>query len=321
MTGKVISVCNMKGGVGKTTLVVSLAETLAAGATGKRFKVLVIDLDAQAHASFCIAGDDLLFQLFKDHRSIDFFFEDAVIDERPKQLNDFIRRSASAMTSGGEAISLSLAPASERLRYVERSIIHTLTGAGISFEAIEKRVRDIVAGEVEMLRKLFDVIIIDCPPGISIFTEAALWASDIVVAPVIMDKFSVLGLTTFCKRVLAAPRRRSATLPYVLANRVQPTKVAARVLASLQAESDAPDAGLRLLKTKIPQSAALVSAMDGDGGAPTYAQKYGNARDDLEYLAREIVEILNADRPTSRPAVPGVRSAARPVRPETRNLP
>ncbi len=321
MTGKIISVCNMKGGVGKTTVVVSLAETLAAGGAGKRLKVLVIDLDAQAHASFCIAGDDLLFQLFKEHRSLDFFFEGAVIDERPRQLNDFIRKWASAMTAAGDVISLALAPASERLRYVERSIIHTLTAAGISFEDIEKRVRDVVAEEVEQLRKVFDVIIIDCPPGISIFTEAALWASDIVLAPVIMDKFSVLGLTTFCKRVLAAPRRRDAILPYVLANRVQPIKVATRVLNSLQAEADAEDPGFLLLKTRIPQSAALVGAMDGDGAAPTYAQKYGNASPHLQALACEIMEIINADRPSGRRAVSSVRNTTRPVRAESRGIP
>jgi cellulose biosynthesis protein BcsQ len=320
MTGKIISVCNMKGGVGKTTLVVGLAETLAAGGAGTRQKVLVIDLDAQAHASYCIAGDDLLFKLFKEHQSIDFFFEDAVIDERRKRLDEFVRRQASDMTAAGELISLALVPASERLRYVERSIINTRTGGGSSFEEIERRVRELIAAEVELLRKLFDVIIFDCPPGISIFTEAALWASDMVIAPVIMDKFSVLGLSTFCKRVLAAPRRRAAILPYVLANRVQPIKVATRVLASLQAESDAPDAGFKLLETKIPQSAALVSAMDADGTALTYAQKYGNASGHLQALAREVMEILNDDRPSRRSAVSSVRGASRTVRPETRDL-
>lgn len=321
MTGKIISVCNMKGGVGKTTLVVSLAETLAAGGAGRRMKVLVIDLDAQAHASFCIAGDELLMQLFKEHRSLDFFFRDTIIGGQQKQLDDFTRKSASSMTAGGEIISLALAPASERLRYVERSIIHKLTSTGTSFEGIEKRVRDLVTSEVELLRNVFDVIIFDCPPGISIFTEAALWASDIVIAPVIMDKFSVLGLTTFCKHVLAAPRRQSAILPYVLANRVQPTNVATRVLEGLRAEAAAHDAGFRMLKTEIPQSAALVKAMACEDDAPTYAVKYGNARQDLENLAREIVEIINADRSTSRSVVSGVRKSTRPVRTEARDLP
>lgn len=321
MTGKVISVCNMKGGVGKTTLVVGLAETLAAGGAGRRMKVLVIDLDAQAHASFCIAGDYTLLQLMKEHRSLDFFFEGVLLKSDRKHLGDFVREQASAVTGAGKPISLALAPASERLRYVERGVIHSLTNAGVSFENIEKRVRTLVAEEVGELRKVFDVIIIDCPPGISIFTEAALWASDMVLAPVIMDKFSILGLTTFCKRVLATSRSHSGSLPYVVANRVQQTRVAKRVLEALEAEVAEPDRGFELLSSKIPQSADLVSAMACEDDAPTYAGKYGAAREFLEELASEVVEILNAHKPTGRDAVQGVRGPTRSVRGETRNLP
>lgn len=297
MLGKVIAVANMKGGVGKTTLVVGLAETLASiPITGRKLKVLVIDLDAQANSSICIAGDELLDDLISREKSIDFYLERAVIHGERIHLGDFIRKQATNLCAGQVLIDLSLIPASPELRYVEREMICSLTKAGHSLEAVEGKVRELLLKEIRLLKSDYDVILFDCPPGISSFTEAVLKASDLVITPVVPDWLSTYGLIGFCNRVLAAHRAQLGNMrkPWVLANRVTQTAVAERRLKEMRFEASLPDAGFNLFRTEVAQSAALVNAVGYRDAAPTYARKYGNAQYVLEQLAQETLEILYA---------------------------
>jgi len=298
MTAKVIAVANMKGGVGKTTTVVGLAETFAAvGIDGRKQNVLVVDLDAQASASYCIAGDETLDKLIRDHRTVEVFLRDSILHRERVRLADFVRPQASSLAGEDhELLSLSLVAASPELRYVEREIIYGLTKSGYALEAIEGQVRELILHEIEILRKRYDVIIFDCPPGISAFTEAVLKASDLIIAPVIPDKLSTLGLAAFCNRVLAAPRADLAGLrqPWVLANRVQKTTVQQETLANMRKAAAAHNSAFRMFETIVPQSAALVAAMDYPVLAPTYVKKFGNARGDLQRVAKEAMEAINA---------------------------
>lgn len=298
MTGKVIAVANMKGGVGKTTLVVGLAETLAAIAfTGRKLNVLVMDLDAQANASLSLAGEEIVDELVNQERTVECFLKRGVIGDGSVRLVDFIRPQASNLCSGRDLIPLSIVAATPELRYTEREIIYSLTRAGYSLEAIEGRVRELVHREIKALRRQFDVIIFDCPPGISAFTEGVLKASDLVIAPVVPDRLSTYGLMAFCNRVLASPRasRAALRLPYVIANRVTDNKMHRKRLEEMELESVQVDAGFKLYSSRIPQSAALVSAVEYWAQAPTYAGKYGAARVFLERVAAETLEILHAN--------------------------
>jgi chromosome partitioning protein len=104
LAGKVISVVNMKGGVGKTTTVVSLAETLAAEGRS----VLVIDVDTQANASYCVAGDDILAELIHNDRTIDEFFRKRLVDNMPCPIGPFVRPQVSHVTHLGKQLNISL---------------------------------------------------------------------------------------------------------------------------------------------------------------------------------------------------------------------
>ena len=82
MTGgsvRVIAVVNMKGGVGKTSTVVSLADALG---TATETAVLVVDVDTQASASYCLVGDRIR-EIIGEGRTIDTFLRLSLLEMTP----------------------------------------------------------------------------------------------------------------------------------------------------------------------------------------------------------------------------------------------
>ena len=108
MAGKIIAVANMKGGVGKTTAVVGLAETMAAAGSAVGVSVLVIDADSQANASVCLAGDERLRELINDGRTLDAFLDDRLIGGGKISLSECICQDVSNVTHAGRKLKVSL---------------------------------------------------------------------------------------------------------------------------------------------------------------------------------------------------------------------
>ncbi|MDZ8106771.1 MAG: ParA family protein [Nostoc sp. DedQUE12a] len=69
MTAKAISICNLKGGVGKTTIVMALAEYLA-GDTMYKKRVLAIDLDPQSNLTSALMSEDVWEKEFNNRELI-----------------------------------------------------------------------------------------------------------------------------------------------------------------------------------------------------------------------------------------------------------
>ena len=91
MAGKLIAIANMKGGVGKTTTVVSLAEALAADDPSA--SILVVDLDPHASASVCLAGENLLAEMITDDHTVEAFLEDRLLNHETTKLAPKIRNA------------------------------------------------------------------------------------------------------------------------------------------------------------------------------------------------------------------------------------
>jgi chromosome partitioning protein len=296
MPGKLIAVANMKGGVGKTTTVVSLAEAFAAD--DKNASVLVVDLDPQASASICLAGDDILAEMITNGRTVDAFLDDSLIKNEVIKIDPVIRKAVSRTTHCGTQLDISFLPCGPDLRIVEREIIYHLTDKNLSMKAIEGQTWKLFNQEFVPLRKSYDYIIFDCPPGISPLSEAAIRASDLVIVPTIPDFVSVYGLKGFLKIMWKQPNGsipRPKSPPHVLITRWQKNiKQHNDVLERLENASTITNAEIRLFKTKMQQSAELARAL-GREDAPTFRQKYGSVTTVLDQLVTEVKGMLHAN--------------------------
>ncbi len=272
--GKFIAVANMKGGVGKTKTVVSVAEALAADDLDAA--VLVIDLDPQASASVCLAGDEHLFELIQEDQTLEAFLEDRLVRQQKADLDKLVRRRISEITHQGRPLDVSLLPCGPKLRLVERELMYELTNRDLSMNAIDGKIWQIFNKDFTALRKSFDYIVFDCAPGISPVTEAAIRISDLVVVPTIPDFLSVYGLNAFHGSIWAQtsgglPKPKSD--PHILMTRVQGTKQHKTIIEELVEGAKQEGTAYRLVKAFVPQSAGLADALMKTG-AGTFTQKY-----------------------------------------------
>lgn len=157
--GKVISIANQKGGVGKTTTAINLAASLAA----IEHPTLIIDIDPQSNTT---SG------LGIDVKTVTNSIYEVMIGST--DIHDTIRTT--------ELDFLDLVPAHINL-------------VGAEIEMIDREDRErILDKAIGDLRDKYDFIIIDCPPSLGLLTINSLTASDSIVIPVQCEYFALEGL-------------------------------------------------------------------------------------------------------------------------------
>lgn len=289
MSARVISVANSKGGVGKTTTTVMLAEAFAA--EGRR--TLVVDLDMQANASLLVfgnEGDEHLFQAINDYATIsDWLLENFEANEQ-KRLEEYVVADASDVISAGQPLPLDLVPSSPRLRKTERELIYHLTDQGYSMEALQNQVGRRLRDDFNLLKAKFDIILCDCPPGISTMTESVLAASHLIIVPTIPDFMSTLGLDLFTGDVMHSLRERDVKkLPMVLATRYDGSQHQQVVLNAMREAAASQEAEFNMFKTVIPLDPGFATNPIELGPDPTLQAKWpGNALPIVRELLAEV---------------------------------
>jgi chromosome partitioning protein len=174
-----ITVMNAKGGVGKSTLVLALAETLA-NDHGKR--ILVIDSDAQASVSHMLLPQDRLEAVQAGGRTLVDFLIGATLKQSPAKWQDYVVGGASDVD---DARSIDLLPSDTHLTLFEREV---------SKGENERQLRATVGALLADARLLYDLVLIDSAPGLSVLTEAWLREADFYVSPTRPDYISTRGL-------------------------------------------------------------------------------------------------------------------------------
>ena len=156
--GKVISVANQKGGVGKTTTAVNLSALLAK----KGKKVLLIDTDPQGNATSGVGVE----------KTVSFSVYDVLVDD--VEIENTLQLT--------EMKNLEVCPSN-------------INVAGAEVQLVSKENREYKLKEkIQKIKDDYDYIIIDCPPSLGLVTLNAFTASDSVLIPIQCEYYALEGL-------------------------------------------------------------------------------------------------------------------------------
>ncbi len=178
--GYIIAIANEKGGVGKTTTVLSLGAALVE----KGLRILLVDLDPQANLTLSLGI-------------------------KPYHLH----RTLADILMGGQRISsiiiqtgiknLDLAPANEEMRLTEQ------------FLRIRENFDQLLKDALEEVSS-YDLIMLDCPPAVGSLTQSALTASQLLILPTQCEFFSTHALRSSLNIIRTIRERNNPILRYRL---------------------------------------------------------------------------------------------------------
>ena len=257
---QVITVANEKGGVGKTTTTVSLASAL-----GQTKRVLVIDLDSQAHATewFGVPASRVPVE-----RS-----SYAVLTEQTPLANTILRT---------EEPGVALCAAHAYLAKAAQELAAKVDGLFALRDALDS----LSESGVEI-----DYVLIDCPPSKGAVVFNALITADLVLAPVLAESLSMEGLGELTETVKRVRQRYSAALPppRILVNNYEGRSTADRQIYDYLHTQF----GDQVLQTEIGRDAPLRECFAARMSILRYRRGARSAGQFLA-LADEITESLNA---------------------------
>ncbi|MCP5066453.1 MAG: AAA family ATPase [bacterium] len=187
---RTLAIVNQKGGCGKTTTAVNLAGALAAEA-----RVLLVDMDPQAHATLALG------------------FDPEALEEN---LYEVLVEPVGSSAAG--RLAQVIRPWSDRLHVAPSGIVLSALEQKLTGEHAERRTERLEAALLTV-RDDYDFVLIDCPPNVGVLTFNALRAAREVVVPLEPSDFAIHGV----QKLLETIALLSDRIGHEVAVRILPT--------------------------------------------------------------------------------------------------
>ncbi|MCB2339955.1 ParA family protein [Clostridium estertheticum] len=216
--GKIVSIINWKGGVGKTTIThhlatglqdISLNELKKYIPVDSHPKVLIIDTDPQCNLSIsCLGYNTFEKKVYTDKIKTMKELIRTSLNSNKSTINiaDFILKKSVKSSVGHVYTFVDLIPSHSDLIYIDMEIAkHNKITTGAN-SLVAGNNNDIYKFKIlhdilENIKYDYDFIFIDCPPNLNYITQNALFESDYYLIPTIPDRLSSYGILSITNKV------------------------------------------------------------------------------------------------------------------------
>lgn len=287
---KSIAIFNNKGGVGKSTLTLFVADFFSSASvsiSGRPARVLVVDLDAQNSSATALVGQKVVHRMQQQDRVVSELLGQ-LIRSKKASLSDYLITRHGKETAG---------------RKIALGKLWTMVSDGDATMRIEERYRDRIAIAMNerlrpLLAKDFDIVLYDLPANLdrrNYLPMAALGATDYIVIPTEPSRITVNAMEkTFdiIRDVQGAARQAGRGVPKVIGvvlnktdRRTKQYRLHAKDIRLLAGRNES-----LVFDNFLPTAPALATAADDSLQFDTLRERYDTYYDHVRKVAKELSE-------------------------------